>query len=96
MPANTIDECSFRLNEGNCKIHTLQRMENLCKAVKGKDLPTNNLQIKMGRLGKADWFAKVSRSITEKPLFLMSREQNILNCAYSTIRLVKAPAEVSL
>ena len=47
MPANTIDECSFRLNEGNCKIHTLQRMENLCKAVKGKDLPTNNLQIKM-------------------------------------------------
>ena len=47
MPANIIDECSFRLNEGNCKIHTLQRMENLCKAVKGKDLPTNNLQIKM-------------------------------------------------
>ena len=38
---------SVRLNEGNCKIHTLQRMENLCKAVKGKDLPTNNLQIKM-------------------------------------------------
>ena len=37
-----------------------------------------------------------NRSITEKTLFLMSREQNILNCAYSTIRLVKAPAEVSL
>ena len=34
MPANIIDEYSFRLNEGNCKIHTLQRMENLCKAVK--------------------------------------------------------------
>ena len=43
MPANIIDECSFRLNEGNCKIHTLQRMENLCKAVKGKRLTYKQL-----------------------------------------------------
>ena len=38
-----IDECSFRLNKGNCKIHTLQRIENLCKSVTGKQLTYKQL-----------------------------------------------------
>ena len=33
---------------------------------------------------------------TSQKIFSAFVEQNILNCAYSTIRLVKAPAEVSL
>ncbi len=42
------------------------------KQLKAKDLPTNNLQIKMS----SAWTGlQNNRSITEKPLFLMSREQ---------------------
>ena len=33
-----IDECTFRLNEGNCKIDTIDRLKALANGMKGKRL----------------------------------------------------------
>ena len=33
-----VDECTFRLNEGNCKIDTVRRLEALVRGMKGKRL----------------------------------------------------------
>ena len=38
-----IDEASFRLNGGNCKIDTIDRIANLCIATKNKRLTYENL-----------------------------------------------------
>ena len=38
-----INEFTFRLNEGNCKVDTLDRMKSLCKARKGKRLRYRDL-----------------------------------------------------
>ena len=38
-----VDEFTFRLNQGSCKLHTWERIENLCKAVKGKKLSYRKL-----------------------------------------------------
>ena len=38
-----VDEFAFRLNEGNCEIDTMDRIESLCKGMDGKRLKYKEL-----------------------------------------------------
>ena len=38
-----VDEFAFRLNEGNCQIDTMNRIESLCKGMDGKRLKYKEL-----------------------------------------------------
>ncbi len=38
-----INEFAFRLNEGNCEVDTIERMEALAKGMDGKRLPYKEL-----------------------------------------------------
>ena len=41
--AKYVNEATFRLNEGNCEVDTIERMESLASQIGGKRLPYKKL-----------------------------------------------------